>query len=459
MIRERVVLRRIEHLEQRCRGIALERDAQLVDLIEQEDRILGARLLHALNDPAGHGAHIRPAMPTDVGLVARSTEGNADVGPAHGARDRLRDRRLSDTRRADEQQSRRARGAIILVPGRFLFGLALAKLPHRQKLEHLVFDVLQTVMVLFQNFLGPFQIEGLVGALVPRQLGDGLEVGADDLCFHRLAAGALEPRELAIHFLARRLGEVERIEPRPQVVSVGGLFLLAQFFADRFHLLAQQHFALPLTQLLLHLRLDVFLSVEHRDLPLDVHQHAPQAIFDRQRLEQLLPFGRLDIEMAGDQIRERARIGHALQNLLHDVGRKARLLAELRGPLAHFAMESDKRRILRVERRQVLGFSDGRFEIAVGFCIVDSGTAHLAVEHQLHAAEIALHLADVSNSAGGIQHPRRDLIDILFLRDGEHTSVALLESGLNGSQRRRTACTDRGGDTGKQHGVTQRQDR
>src|SRR5438874_9904074 len=81
MVRERVVLRRIEHLEQRCRGIALERDAQLVDLIEQEDRILGARLLHALNDPAGHGAHIRPAMPTDVGLVARSTEGNADVGP------------------------------------------------------------------------------------------------------------------------------------------------------------------------------------------------------------------------------------------------------------------------------------------------------------------------------------------------------------------------------------------
>ena len=42
VIGERVVLRRVEHLEQRARRIALERHAELVDLVEQEDGILRA---------------------------------------------------------------------------------------------------------------------------------------------------------------------------------------------------------------------------------------------------------------------------------------------------------------------------------------------------------------------------------------------------------------------------------
>ena len=43
VVGERVVLRRVEHLEQRARRVALERDAELVDLVEQEDRVLGRR--------------------------------------------------------------------------------------------------------------------------------------------------------------------------------------------------------------------------------------------------------------------------------------------------------------------------------------------------------------------------------------------------------------------------------
>ena len=62
VVHERVVLGRIEHLEQRARRIALERDAELVDLVEQEDGILGAGLLHPLNDAAGHGADVGAAV-------------------------------------------------------------------------------------------------------------------------------------------------------------------------------------------------------------------------------------------------------------------------------------------------------------------------------------------------------------------------------------------------------------
>src|SRR5207244_10372466 len=54
MIRERVILRRVEHFQQGRRRISLEGDPQLVDFVEQEDRVLGARLLHPLDDAAGH---------------------------------------------------------------------------------------------------------------------------------------------------------------------------------------------------------------------------------------------------------------------------------------------------------------------------------------------------------------------------------------------------------------------
>src|SRR5205814_4539650 len=104
MIRERIVLRRIEYLEQRRRRVALERDPQFVDLVEQEHQVLGAGLLHPLDDATGHGAHVSTPMAANVGFVAGPPQGDAHVRTAHGPRDRFRDRRLSHTRRPDEQQ-------------------------------------------------------------------------------------------------------------------------------------------------------------------------------------------------------------------------------------------------------------------------------------------------------------------------------------------------------------------
>ena len=106
-------------------------------------------------------------MAADVGFVARAAERNADVRPAHRPRDGFRDRRLADSRRSDKQQRRRPRRAIVFIPRRFRLRLALAQLTDRQKLEHLIFDVLKTVVILFQYLRRPFQIERLVGAPVP----------------------------------------------------------------------------------------------------------------------------------------------------------------------------------------------------------------------------------------------------------------------------------------------------
>ena len=106
VIAERVVLRRVEHLEQRRRRIALEADADLVDLVEHEHRVHRARLLQRLDDAAGDRADVGAAVAADLRLVAHAAERDAHELAVHRARDRLAERRLADAGRADEAEDR-----------------------------------------------------------------------------------------------------------------------------------------------------------------------------------------------------------------------------------------------------------------------------------------------------------------------------------------------------------------
>src|SRR5205085_2725843 len=155
----------------------------------------------------------------------------------------------------------------------------------------------------------------------------------------------LEPLELPLDLLLGGLGELERREPLPQLVHLHHLVLFAQLLADRFQLLAQNHFALPLAQLLLHLRLDVLLSVQHADLALHVYEDAPQPVLDRQGLEQALALRRRNLEVAGDEVRQPPGLGHAFEHLPDRVLGEAGFLAQLRRPLARLAMQPDERRV------------------------------------------------------------------------------------------------------------------
>ena len=115
---------------------------------------------------------------------------------------------------------------------------------------------------------------------------DGLEVGADDLGLHRLAADPAEPAELAVDFRRASSGRSSASSLLAELLEVVRLVVLAQFLADGLELLAQEHLALALAQLFLDLRLDVLLRVEHADLALEVDQHAAEPLLDREGLEQ-----------------------------------------------------------------------------------------------------------------------------------------------------------------------------
>src|SRR5262245_64694178 len=108
MIDERAVLLRIEHFEQGARGIAAEVRAELVDLVEHEQRVARAGATNAANDVARERADVGAAMPADLRFVAYTAERLAHELAAQRARDRLTERRLTGARRSGEAQDRRA---------------------------------------------------------------------------------------------------------------------------------------------------------------------------------------------------------------------------------------------------------------------------------------------------------------------------------------------------------------
>ena len=89
MVAERVVLGRIEDLEQRARGVAAPVRADLVDLVQHEHGVLGPGLLQPSDDPAGQRADVRSPMSPDLGFVVDAAEGHPNELPPERSRDRL----------------------------------------------------------------------------------------------------------------------------------------------------------------------------------------------------------------------------------------------------------------------------------------------------------------------------------------------------------------------------------
>ena len=78
VIAERVVLLGIEDFEEGRRWIAAKIRSELVDLVEDEDRILRLGSPQPLHDLAGQGADVGPPVPADFCFVAHAAEGHAN---------------------------------------------------------------------------------------------------------------------------------------------------------------------------------------------------------------------------------------------------------------------------------------------------------------------------------------------------------------------------------------------
>ena len=90
VIAERVVLRGVEDLEQRRRGIATEATGlQLVDLVDEQHRVHRARVGQRTDDATGPRSDVGTPVTTDLCFVAHTTDGDTHERTAERTRDRL----------------------------------------------------------------------------------------------------------------------------------------------------------------------------------------------------------------------------------------------------------------------------------------------------------------------------------------------------------------------------------
>ena len=200
----------------------------------------------------------------------------------------------------------------------------------------------------------------------------------------------------------------------------------------------------------MHLRLDLFLHLEHADLLLDVHEHAAKALLDAQRLEQPLLLGRLELDVAGDEIGEPAWVGHCVEDLVDDFFGQAATLSEFGSSLTQFLMEGDERRVILVHRLHLLhGHHDGA-EITLRRAELERRRALLALQQELDSTQPALNLPNARNNAHRVQNVRSRFIGVVALCNGEDQPLSF-ERGFDGAKSARTTGGDGRRQAGKYH--------
>ena len=370
VVREGRVLLGVQHLQQRGGRVPAPVRAELVDLVQQEERVRRLRLLHALDHLAGHGADIGPAMAAHLGLVAHAAQRHAHEVAPRRLRDGLAERGLAHAGRPDQAQDRP-------------LDLRAAALD-RQVLDDPLLDLLEAEVVGVEHLLRLDDVVADLGALLP---GDG-EHPVEVVAHHRRLGAhrrhAAELLEFLQRLLARFLRQLGGLDPR---LELGGFVLavlaLAEFLLDRLELLVQVVLALRLLHLPLHAVADALLHLQHADLALHMGEDTLEPRGDGGRLQQLLLLGDLEAEVGGDGVGE-------LRGLLDLVDRDEHLGRDLLVELDVLLELGDDRarqrlRLARFGGGFLDGFGEG-LEVVRGLLEGHDLGAPAAFDQHLHRA-------------------------------------------------------------------------
>ena len=321
MIGEGVVLLGVEQLEQRGLGRAAPARRELVDLVEEHDRVLDPGLAHRVDDAAGDRPDVGAPVTADLGLVTHATEGDAHERPAGRLGDRAPERGLADPGRAGQTQDRP------LAPAR--------QLEHGHVLEDPLLDVVEAEVVGVELGRDRVEVVAHVGALVPGQVGDGLEVGPRDRELRVRGVELGQALELSVGDLLDLLGQVRLADPVLELVDLAALVVLAELALDGLHPLAEDHVALLLAEPFAHLLVD--LRAHRVDLAglVDEPRDQAQALGDVEGHQDLDLGVALERQVGTDGVGELAGVevlGHGLDQVAARVaGELADVLAQRLG--------------------------------------------------------------------------------------------------------------------------------
>ena len=341
VVAERVVLGRVEHLEQRRGGIAPVIATQLVDLVEHHDGVHRAGVADGPHQAARLSTHVGATVATDLGLVAHAAECDPNELATEGAGDRLTERRLADTGRADKGQD--GAGTPALDRGELSLGPQLA---HGEVLEDAFLDVLQPVVIGVEDASRFGDVEPVFGGLPPRKFEHRVEPGADPPVLGALLTCALELVDLLLDGAAHLVGQVTIGDLSAEVVGRRRLRAveLAQLLLDGIHLATEEELALGLLHALLDIGADALADRQVAEGLLGPAEHQTQPRLDVGRLEHLDLLLELEVGRVAGGIGERVGVGHGrehrddtggtagLEDVLDD---GAVLLGQLEGGLGH----------------------------------------------------------------------------------------------------------------------------
>ena len=178
MVGEAVILLRIQHFEQRARGIAVEACRELIHLVEHHDRVRDAALLDAVHDAPCHRADVGSPVTADIRLVAHTAETHADILSAERARNRSAYAGLARAGCADKEQN----GA----------GLLSLERHHRNLLQNAILHFFETEVILVQHLLRRREVNRRRCLLLPREIRHIVEVIIEQAALRTLLPLLLE---------------------------------------------------------------------------------------------------------------------------------------------------------------------------------------------------------------------------------------------------------------------------
>ena len=135
MVGESEILLRIEHLEQCCGRVTAEILAEFVNLVQHKQRVGRGSAADGLQNAARQRADIGAPVAADLRFVAHAAQRQANELASQRRGDRLAERGLTGSRRANETQNRLAHALWLQAA-------------HGDIFENAVFCVAQAVVVL-----------------------------------------------------------------------------------------------------------------------------------------------------------------------------------------------------------------------------------------------------------------------------------------------------------------------
>ena len=389
MVAEGGILLGIEHLQQRRGRVALIVAAELVNLVEQQQRVFGACVRDRRHDAARHCADVGLSVAADLRLVVYAAEGYPRKLTVERACNGDRDGGLADTGRADKAED---------LPRKLR-----CQLTHGQRLQNAFLDLFEAVMVGVQNFARLRNIQPLLRRLVPRKLQHSVQIIAQKRRLLRAGRLLRHAPDLLQELFLRLLLKMQLADLLAVAVCVVIVRVLAKLLTDHAHLLAQIIVPLILVHVLLNTVGD--LVFEPQDIQLLRHQRDSllQSLDRMQLPEQLLLVLIGKRRVLTDEIRRIAcvlRGQQPKQRLLHIPAGQLRELFKLAVRLTEQRLHAREAVIVG----QLLELLHPPEEIGFALHDVQKLRAVLALDQNAHVfTRQAQHLLDDADRADGIQ--------------------------------------------------------